>query len=144
MADETERLARVLYETMGGKPGRWEGESKIHKAHWCARAKAAQALGVTLGPAPAPAASPALRAAADELSEVTMEDVRQPEQRAAFAARVVRAWLEGLPHKQLVRAYQEADASYVSAIESIDGVGEWQVAVSNGLRAALRRDLGEG
>jgi hypothetical protein len=45
---------------------------------------------------PLSALSPALLAAAAELSEVTMEDVRRPEQRAALAARVVLAYLGGL------------------------------------------------
>jgi hypothetical protein len=141
MPDETERLARMLAEANGWT---WDGFSVKLRESYRREAGWLLARGVTLAPAPEPEPSPALRAAADELSEVTMEDVRQPEQRAAFAARVVRAWLEGLPHEQLVRAFQEADSSYVSAIESTDGVGEWHGAVSNRLRAALRRDLGEG
>jgi hypothetical protein len=129
MADETERLARVLYEA-DGYTGQWpDVPSKLY-ACFMDQAKNALAKGVTLAPAPEPKPSPALRAAAEALDQwdqgtpCRMQGYphRSREHVNDGARRVVRAWLE-----ETIK--RDRDAGNFADADSL---------------AALRRDPGEG
>jgi hypothetical protein len=126
MPDETERLARVLYEA-DGYTGQWpDVPSKLY-ACFMDQAKNALAKGVTLAPAPAPAASPALRAAAEAFKDCWHDANGKPGadwrhgEADEYARRVVRAWLE-----ETIK--RDRDAGNFADADSL---------------AALRRDLGE-
>ena len=95
--DPVERLARVLYEAhrqRHGGVGPAYGDV-LFKKPWLEMAREAMRLGVTLS-APAVAPSP-LEAAANELAELTSEDVRTPEQRKARARELLAAAVGALP-----------------------------------------------
>jgi hypothetical protein len=132
------RLTRELAEPLRKRPCGHEAmlpETCVHCAYEIGRRAGRAELGdyvshedamkqvdATLTPAPTP--SPALRAAADELSECGAEDVACPERRLALARRVVRAFVDG------VRSLSE----YVDITHE----------QSEQVLSVLRRDLGEG
>jgi hypothetical protein len=133
MPDETERLARMLAEANGWT---WAGMSVKLRESYRREAGWLLARGVTLAPAPAPAASPALRAAAEAFKDCWHDANGEPGaywrhgEADEYARRVVRAWLEGKEQEARARTLifdHEGKTIYVYADEL----------------AALRRDLGE-
>lgn len=116
--DPVERLARVLYEAhrqRHGGVGPAYGDV-LFKKPWLEMAREAMRLGVTLS-APAVAPSP-LEAAANELAELTSEDVRTPEQRKARARELLAAAVGALTTAQINKLAQDSSHAYACDIRA--------------------------